>query len=200
MSPKISDLKSGINLAIKNNSKSLLILSCSQNNFQKNDISPILTELKTPVFGGIYPMVIYQEELMKKGSLIIGFPTTIDVHNFTNINKKLADIALLEQKIEQDSTLQLQNDFLMFYDGLMSNSENFIECFYELLDHEITIAGGGAGSLDFIQRPCVFTNQGLLTDVIQLVALPYKLHLGVAHGWEVLKGPFLVSEAEGAKC
>ena len=83
----------------------------------------------------------------------------------------------------------------MFYDGLMKESETFIETLYESLDHEITIAGGGAGNLDFIRRPCVFTNQGLFFDIVQIVALSAPIHLGVGHGWEILTGPFLVSES-----
>jgi hypothetical protein len=43
----------------------------------------------------------------------------------------------------------------------------------------------------------VFTNAGMLEDVAVLAAFDAPLHLAAGHGWEVMKGPFLVTESKG---
>ncbi len=197
-SPAISELEHGINLAKATQAKSILILSCSQNNHQPAQIDPLLKELNVTVFGGIYPMLIHQDKLLEQGSLVIAFAEKFCVDNFLQLSTAI-NLEQLEEIINQKqcSSIHAKDNFLMFYDGLLKNCEDFIDYLFEFLDHEVTIAGGGAGNLDFIQAPCVFTNQGLVSDTVQLVTLPDKLTTGVAHGWEVLQGPFLVSESQG---
>jgi hypothetical protein len=197
-STSLADLEQGIFLALKSNAKSLLILSCNQNNYPEEHVNDLLLQLPIPVCGGIYPLVIHQKKVIEQGALIIGFESELSVANFTDIDA-IKDECELENYLSDNRYRDTiaHNSFLMFYDCLVNSTEEFLDSLFELLDHEITIAGGGAGNLDFIQYPCIFTNQGLLVDTIQLVGLPHTLNIGVAHGWETFEGPFLVSEAEG---
>jgi hypothetical protein len=195
----ISEFEQGLNLALKSDAKSLLILACDDNGFTSQQITPLIIHCLIPIFGGIYPKLIYKKELMQKGCIIIGFEQATEVSVIKQLSK-LATDEQIEQTIEetqlnQDSLVH-SDSFLMFYDGLINNIEPFIDCLFGYLDHHINIIGGGAGSLVFKQKPCVFTNQGLLADVIQLVNLKSKITTGATHGWEILQGPFLVSEAQ----
>jgi len=192
---EVSEFELGLQQALASGAQSLLILSCSKNNYPIADISSLISASNIPIFGGIYPMITIGETLHEQGTLIVAFSIKVTVSNFINVAEKSQKITLLEQEIEQNNSLKSHQNFLMFYDGLMENAETFIETLYECLDHEITIAGGGGGNLAFIQRPCIFTNQGVQSNIVQLVALPETLHIGVDHGWEILTGPFLVSEA-----
>jgi hypothetical protein len=194
------DFKEGLNLAQNSGAKSLLILTCQQNHYPEDELNSLLRSCPETIFGGIYPMLTLHNTLLKQGALIIGFKDVFDVTIFHNLHQ-LSDEEQLEESItttlEQKNNLCGNDNFLMFYDALIHKIEDFIDCLFECLDHSITIAGGGAGNLDFIQRPCIFTNQGLQSNVVLLVTLPKKLNTRVAHGWDILEGPFLVSEAQG---
>lgn len=195
----IFEFEQGLKLALESNAKSLLILACDDNNFTPQQINPLIIHCCLPIFGGIYPKLIYKKQLMQQGCIIIGLQQNTEV-SLINQLSKLATDEQIEQAIEEAQLNQNQivnnDNFLMFYDSLINNIEPFIDCLFGSLDHHISIIGGGAGNLDFKQKPCVFTNQGLLADVIQLVNLKNEIITGSGHGWQVMQGPFLVSEAE----
>jgi hypothetical protein len=73
-----------------------------------------------------------------------------------------------------------------------------LDAIYDALGMNRHYLGGGAGSLDFIQKPCLFSNAGVLTDAAPLVGIPLSSAVEVGHGWQVLSGPFLVTRCEGA--
>lgn len=199
-SDSFDEFKVGFKLALKNNAKTLLVLTCNDNNYPEELLNDLLTTCPVPVMGGIYPMVTYQGSLLKQGAIVIGFDEALDITTFANLdlcNDEESLDLIVNECLTEKNHLDGQENFLMFYDGLMTNVEDFIECLFESLDHSITIAGGGAGNLEFIQRPCVFTNQGLQSNVVQLANLARKLTTSIAHGWKTLEGPFLASETTG---
>lgn len=200
-SDTLDELQKGFKIAQESNAKSLMVLTCSDNNYPEDELNALLETCLLPIFGGIYPMVTYQEALLKHGALIVGFPEGYEATVVSDLHQVADDEFDLEDKINSQlaNSINLNNteDFIMFYDGLMTNIEDFIDCLFESLDHRISIVGGGAGNLDFIQRPCIFTNRGVESNVVLLVSLPKKLTANVAHGWKIFEGPFLVSEAQG---
>ncbi len=195
----ISDFEHGLQLAQASGATSLLILACNDNNFTEQQINPLITQFNMPIFGGIYPKLIYKNQVLSIGSIIIGFQQAVEVSLVSQLSTLSTD-EQIEQVIEEtlfnQSKLTSNDSFLMFYDALINNIEPFIDCLFGCLDHHISIIGGGAGNLDFIQKPCVFTNEGVLSDVVQLVSLKSTLVTGATHGWQTLQGPFLVSESE----
>jgi hypothetical protein len=199
-SDTLSDFEYGLNLAQNSGAKSLLVLTCNQNNYPEDALNSLLSECPLALFGGIYPMLTLQNNLLKQGALIIGFKETFDITLFSQLNH-VTNAGCLEKcmtsTLEKKDNFSGHDNFLIFYDALIDNIEGFIDCLFECLDHGINIAGGGAGNLDLIQRPCIFTNQGIHNNAVLLVSLPRKLHTSVAHGWNIFQGPFLVSEAQG---
>lgn len=193
-------LKDGLSLAQNSGAKSLLVLTCNQNNYAEEELNLLLRDCSLKLFGGIYPMLTLQDNLIKQGALIIGFEENFDVTLFSQLHHITNEDhleKLITSTLDKKNNFNGHDDFLMFYDALLDNVEGFIDCLFECLDHGIHIAGGGAGNVDFIQRPCIFTNQGIHSNVILLVTLPTKLTTSVAHGWRIFQGPFLVSEAQG---
>ena len=195
----LCDFTQGLNLAINSGSQSLLILTCHDNNYPQAQFSSVLCNCPVVIFGGMYPMLTIQNTLMKTGALIIGFTEKLDVTVFSQLQviTKTSELeALMTSTLTTKNNFYGQDSFLMFYDGLLNNIERFIDTLFECLDHHITIAGGGAGNLDFTQQPCIFSNQGVCTNTVLLVTLPTKITTSVAHGWRIFKGPLLVSGAE----
>lgn len=174
--------------------KSIIILSCSGNHYPEENINALLQQVNVPVCGGIYTHVFIGNVLLEQGVIFIGLSFPVVPHMFENINDDPDEIA---NCINANKQLKQSANALMFFDGLMANTEMFLDELYTVLDCSMTIIGGGAGSLDFIQRPCVYTSEGIKADVIQLVSLPKKLHVGIGHGWQILEGPFLVSGSSG---
>ena len=198
-SDTLDDFKQGLTLATKSHAECLLVLTCNQNNYPEEALNSLLRTCTLPIFGGVYPVVTLKNTLLQQGALIIGFEGKLDTTYFSNLNHINNEDCLetmITTILEQKNNLCDHDSLLMFYDALINNVEGFIDCLFECLDHNVNIAGGGAGNLDLIQRPCIFSNQGLLSDTVLLVSLPTKLNTSVAHGWNILKGPYLVSEAK----
>jgi hypothetical protein len=198
-SKALCDFSQGLNLALESGSQSLLILTCHDNNYPPAQFSNALCNCPAVVFGGMYPMITIQNTLLKTGALIIGFTEKLDVTLISQL-QEITETSDLEDLITSTLTTKNnfsgQNSFLMFYDALLNNIERFIDTLFECLDHHISIAGGGAGNLDFTQQPCIFSNQGVHSNMVLLVTLPTKITTSVAHGWRIFKGPLLVSGAE----
>jgi len=199
-SDALFDFKYGLNLAIDSGAKSLLIFTCQQNNYPEDELNTLLSSCPLTIFGGAYPMLTLKDTLIEQGALIIGFEEDLDVSVFSDLYN-LADEehleALITSTLEQKNNFSGQDNFLMFYDASINNIENLIDCLFECLDHGINIGGGGSGNLEFTQYPCIFTNQGIHSKAVVLVALAKQLNTSTAHGWNILQGPFLVSEAQG---
>jgi len=196
-SHSIFELEVGLKLALASNAASLLVLACQDNKFTSQQITPLLSTCPLPIFGGIYPQLIYNNTLMQTGCIIIGFEQQVEISLISQVSKLITDeqlVEAIEQTSLMDGQISSNDSFLMFYDSLINNTEDFIDCFFEYLDHQICIIGGGAGNLEFKQEPCLFTNKGLIDDAIQIVNLKSKLTTAATHGWEILKGPFLVSD------
>ena len=50
--------------------------------------------------------------------------------------------------------------------------------------------------MSFEQKPCLFTNQGLIQDAAVLGLLNIESGIGVSHGWERISGPYRVTEVD----
>ena len=79
LSDTLSDFKSGLSLAQNSGAESLLVLTCSQNNYPVEELNSLFNACPLKLFGGIYPMLTLQGDLIKQGALIIGFKETFDV-------------------------------------------------------------------------------------------------------------------------
>lgn len=197
----LDELKFGLQAAEKAQVISLIILSCSENDYSPIELNQLFASFTFQKLGGIYPMLINGQKTMKTGVILVGFYDELKVCNLTiPQNSTCDDKELVEQWksiLTKQREFTFNNDFLVFYDGLMSPTEYFVDELCELVEAEVNMMGGGAGSLDFISRPCIYTDEGVKANTLQLVNLPSPLVSSCSHGWEILEGPFLVSESQG---
>ncbi len=94
------------------------------------------------------------------------------VHNFLDVSSRIDTDDAIEVKSKKTSITNHKPIF--YFDALSPNSESFIDSLFYCLGN-IKIIGGGAGSLDFIPRPCIFSNQGLLQDANPVSCLKHPL-------------------------
>lgn len=186
------ELENLINKAISNGAKSLFVLACDANGLNASDIDAFLQQLSVPVFGGIFPNILNGTEHYEKGFLVCSLAHKVGI----SIHQNISQSENIELEFSDEFDLQNTGGCIMLVDGLSKNIVSVINHVYDQIGPDIPVMGGGAGSLSFKQKPCIFTNQGLLEDSMQLVSLAQKVSLGVKHGWEVMAGPYLVTASE----
>jgi len=177
--------------------KSVLILACDQDGWNKEWIDPLLCNCPLPLFGGIFPAIVFNAQVLSRGTLVIGLRDKFDAQIIENLSDDPAKFSALIS--ENLSGFGSANSMLVIVDGLAKNIESLVEELFVHLGSSINAIGGGAGSLDFIQKPIIFSNRGLLKDAAVIAATSTVSSVGVKHGWEILDGPYLVTESE-ANC
>ena len=175
------------------NVKGVMILACDKNDYQAKEVDPILQGLNLPVFGGIFPEIIYGNEKLSTGVIVAGLLEEPDVTVIPDLSDDSADYEkLIDERLSAD---KFPVTMFVFVDGLSKRISALIEALFNIFGLEINYIGGGAGSLSFEQKPCLFTNEGLLMDSSLLVSTKIESGIGVKHGWEMIKGPFTVTES-----
>ena len=192
---KIDDFVIALNTVAKD-AKSILILSCDENNYDVVKMDSILTACAVPIIGGIFPQIIYQNMNYKMGTIIVSLDDILDVNLIQNIsdssNQGLEDV--IEDKVgELDDNIKTM---FIFVDGLSKNINALILGLFENFGLSLNYVGGGAGSLTFEQKPCIFTNQGLIQDSAILATSKLESSIGVKHGWTPVSEPMKVTSSE----
>lgn len=189
---RIVDLRAGVERLLSAGARGLMILASEGDNWQSEDLNPWLQSLTVPVFGGIFPNIIHDARLHASGTLVLGYREQVKVA----VVADLADKAGLEPQLQAlTAFLDGATSLITLVDGLSTNIESFVDSLYEILGAKAPVVGGGAGHLDFVQRPCLFCQQGMIEDAALLIALESRIDSGIAHGWQKLEGPFLVTRS-----
>jgi hypothetical protein len=179
--------------AVQAGAKSLLILACDANAFTAAQLDARLCALPIPIFGGIFPEIIAGNSEMKRGSIVCGLAVSASVHHIERLSDSDEDyLPYAERLIE---SIPAGVTLVTLVDGLSKRISTFLENLYEALGTRNQYIGGGAGSLSFTQKPCVFSNQGLKMDCAQITALNLSIRIGIEHGWHKFAGPFFVTGA-----
>lgn len=180
--------------ALQAGSKSILILAADGNDSRPETIDPFLLAQTVPISGGVFPQVIHQQENHEYGFVVIGFPVLATVFNVPQLSDPEANYAeMIAEHFPDDLR---PKSMLTIVDGMSSRIGSFLDGVYDVFGSEPVYFGGGAGSLSFKQKPCIFSNQGLLVDCAQLTLLPLDFQLGVEHGWQKFAGPFVVTSSD----
>lgn len=158
-----------------------------------NDIDAIaqseasFLETKIKVAGGLFPSIIFNEKLYDSGLIVIGIEKGIDV-----------------LEVDKDPIKHSPNftstgrSAVVFFDALCDESEKHIENINAIIDTNRPVVGMGAGSIaDFLHRPAIFSNSGLLLGKSLLVLLDFDMIQKTAHGYKACEGPFLVTKSIG---
>lgn len=179
--------------AVASGAQSLLVLAADANGFTPTQLDTHLQALPIPVFGGIFPEIIANGQNLKRGSLVCALSIRAEVHLIEHLSSSEYDhfpvVADLETRIPAGSTL------VTLVDGLSKRITAVLENIYDVFGGRYHYLGGGAGSLSFIQKPCLMSNHGLIMDCAQITALSAPVSLGIEHGWHKFAGPFFVTGA-----
>ncbi len=193
-SGSIVEFKKLINDATANeNTRGIFILSCDKNDYAPEVIKKIVQDVKTPVFGGIFPEIIYGKEKLDTGVVIVSLSKKPTVAVIERLSHPDADF---ERQIEEQ--LSDATDFktiFVFVDGMSNQISLLINEVFNKFGPNYNYMGGGAGSLSYKQKPCLFTNQGLVKDSAVIALMNIQSGIGVSHGWKTIAGPYKVTKA-----
>ena len=173
---------------------SILIFACDANGFMPDTIDPILKEAGLIVFGGIFPQIIYEGSNYSRGTLVVGFKQRPQILVIPDLSDPNVDYeAVIDDHYDISRPAKTM---FVWVDGLSSRISTLIESLFNIFGLTQNYIGGGAGSLSFEQKPCLFTNDGLVEDCAVLALLDIESGIGVSHGWESVSGPFRVTEVK----
>lgn len=172
----------------------IMLLACDANDYTASELDPILKSIKNPVFGGIFPAIIYNNHKHENGYILAAFEITPSVHTIENISS--VETNLDDEVMRISSELLNSKTVFVFLDGFSERINAFTESVFTFLGLGYNYIGGGAGSLNMAQKPCVITNQGLKQDTVIIVGIDKESGIGVKHGWKTISGPYRVTSSE----
>lgn len=175
--------------------RSLMVLACDADKLEAHALDPVLRSCPKPIFGGIFPRIIHDLRDLEHGALVIGLRSEVRCGVIPGLSDPEGDYfgAILDLFGEVDPTEQTM---FVFVDGLSTRITALIDALFNCLGLLPNYIGGGAGSLSFQQKPCLFTNQGLLQDAAILALADTRSSIGVAHGWAPISDAYKVTEAD----
>ena len=174
--------------------KSMLILACDANGFSSDKVDPLLNDIQVPIVGGIFPAIIHGKQRMDKGCIVVGLPTECRVEVIGALSDENMDYE--EELDRRIPDLEDTKTMLLFVDGFSKRIGDFIDCLSNIFGLEINYIGGGSGSLTVEQKPCLFTNRGIIQDSALLALFDLNSSIGVRHGWQSVDGPYKVTQSD----
>lgn len=155
--------------------------------FDYKMLRPLFKEFAVPIFGGIFPGVIYEDIHYSEG--VVG--CSIEQPIILDIIKSLDTFSgFSDEKVSSDDSV------LLLVDRRNSNISFFLNSIFETSGSHRVI-GGGAGSLNNQHKQVLFTQEEAIDQGAIIVRLKGPLGLGVNHGWEPMYGPLVVNNAQG---
>ena len=188
----VEGLEKLIQEAIFKNAKGIMLLACDANGFTPVGIDRVLQECKVPIFGGIFPEIIFENKKYDRGSaLLILDNHEVNIQILENLSEATTDIGV---ELQNHETADFKTMFV-YVDAFSTSIETMVNEIYYEFGLESNFIGGGAGSLSFVQKPVIVTNKGLLQDAAVLATVQYASSIGVKHGWYKIEGPFQITKS-----
>jgi hypothetical protein len=171
----------------------LMLLACDANGISPEFIDPVLKQSKTPIFGGIFPSIIYEKKAFNRGAIAVTLPLASETFFIPIVEE---EENTFDENIERIfGNAEIGKTMAVFVDAQAPRISAFIEGLFNVFGLDLHYVGGGAGSISMLRKPCLFTNQGMKSDGAIIAPLKCDSGVGVCHGWKVLSGPYQVTEA-----
>jgi hypothetical protein len=172
----------------------LLVLAATGDVPEKSELSPVLRDLSVPIFGGVFPGVLYEGVHHSSGAVVVSLQKTPSTTVISDISDPQTDI---QAALRDSVAVPAETTVFIFVDGYADRTNTLVRRLFESYGVECRFLGGGAGSLSDGNDACLITNDGVLSDAAVLATVQIPSQLGVSHGWQDVDGPFRINEADG---
>ncbi|PSP30855.1 histidine kinase [Halobacteriales archaeon QH_10_67_22] len=174
----------------------VLVLAAEGAGVDPETFDPVLCEASVPVFGGVFPEVLFEGRRYTEGAVMV----TLSVEPTTTVVTDLSDPETpIGPQLDERVPTPGETTGFVFVDAYASRIGAFVERVFESYGVGCTFLGGGAGSISMEQGPCLFTGEGMVADAAVLTTVELPSSVGVTHGWNDVAGPFRVNEADGTR-
>jgi hypothetical protein len=171
----------------------IALFTCDDNGYEPRLIDPILSRVKLPIVGGLFPALFHGETLLEQGSIALSLPTPAQV---AVLDGEHLDSAAIQKRLVA-SGLDSYPTMLVLVDGLEFHATTLLDALFDVYGPERKYLGGGAGSLTLERRPCLFTNDGFMGGGAAIMGIELPCGIGVAHGLMRVGGPYQITAAKG---
>jgi len=173
--------------------ETLLLMIGEESKLDYNWLIEQLNSLGISFMGGIFPGIIHGKNNFKDGAILKVLPITSKPIIITGLENNDFEISHLLNDLEIGKA---QITLFTLIDGLTSNVSTYLQKLYHHYGNAVKYLGAGAGSLSFVQQPCIFSNDGIFQDAAIICPVNLKVSLGVKHGWGKLEGPIVATRTE----
>lgn len=186
----VKNLQSAFDELKDHKPNAIFLLAVDQTSIPNSEIDTFLKDYPVPVFGGINPSIIVGAEVKKQGAIAVPIFSSIEYQIIEDMQDLSSELHTIDFDVEKAESL------MIFVDGLNSRIDDSLNEVFHLLGNQIPTIGAGFGSLSFEQKCSVFTPKGCLKNAMLLIAFTHPCEVSIAHGWEILDGPFLANEID----
>lgn len=186
----VAKLESAILNTIDRGALSIMILAGAHAPLVPADMNPLLQSIPVPVFGGVFPAVIFREVISHSGAIVVGLNEAPHIFEVGTPLADGIDRQLLWYEKDDPETIML------WADGCQGQFSRLVELIYDIFGGRPSYFGGVAGGLvQDEQHHSLFSNWGMLRDATLLVGFSHRFAVGLGHGLLPAAGPIVVSEA-----
>lgn len=172
----------------------LLVLVANEGADEVSAIDTTVRDLSVPVFGGLFPGVLFEGEKHEDGAVVVSLSTEPSTTVVTDLSD--SETAIRPQ-LRTNVVTPGETTAFVFVDSHATRIGTFVERVFESYGVDCRFLGGGTGELSEGQDPSVITDEGVLSDAAVLATVEIPSELGVNHGWREVDGPFRVNDADG---
>jgi hypothetical protein len=169
----------------------ILIMLGEKSNIAVPKMIAGLNQQEIVFFGGIFPAVVHADGKYEEGAVVKALPSLakpVLFRDLSSARKQLGGLKIIREALDQQYTA------LVLVDGLTADISLFLQELFSTFGNSVHYLGGGAGSLSLIQRPCLFTSEGVFQNAAITAFVRLRSNLGVRHGWERCTGPFVATK------
>ncbi len=173
----------------KDNAKGILLFVGEETPFNYKQLQPLLKKLDIKVWGGVFPEVIYNGSLYKKGVVGCAFQSPVSI-------EVIKDLSKFKGNFSENFVSKKTRTLLIFTSAYADNIPLLIETLYEKHFKETVFIGGSAGSIINIDQPPLFTCDDFFAGGAIVVAIEDFMSVGVNHGLQPISELAIASSVD----
>ena len=170
------------------------VLIADRNHPDLAEVVDALRRVGAPFFGGLLPGLIHEDQRLEEGALVVSLPAEHEPVLIRGLQTARFRVPELQSIAAADAHSQTA---IVLVDGLTANVSRLLSELHGRVGNRVNYIGGGAGSMSFVQEPCVFTKEGVFQDAAVVAFVSQRSRIGVRHGWKNIDGPVVATRTDG---
>ena len=173
----------------KDNAKGILLFVGEETPFDYKQLQPLLKKMDIKVWGGVFPEIIYDGALYKRGVVGCAFQSPVSIEVIRDMSKFKGDFS-------EDFGSKNTQTMLFLTSAYTNNIPLLIETLYEKYFKETVFIGGSSGSVININQPSLFTCDDFFAGGAIIAAIEDVMSVGINHGMQPISELAIASNIE----